>query len=83
MKATTLFSPNKKLLFAVATVIKTQRKTKKMTIEQLSEACGLHSKYVQTIEKGTRNISISVLVQIANALEIKPTLLLAKALKAV
>jgi len=65
----------------LALEIKKLRKGQNLTIEQLSEICGLHSKYLQTIERGERNISVSVLVQIAGALPVNPTKLLAKALK--
>jgi len=81
MKAITSYKPNKKLLLALALEIKKLRKGQNLTIEQFSEICDLHSKYLQTIERGERNISVSVLAQIARALRINPAKLLAKALK--
>jgi transcriptional regulator with XRE-family HTH domain len=81
VKATTFYNPNKKLLGELATKVRKIRKSKNLTIEQFSELCGLHSKYLQTIERGTRNISISVFVQIATALNISPSKLLAKITK--
>ena len=45
-----------------------------------SGMCNLHEKYIQTIERDHRNISISVFVKIAKALDISPSNLLEKAL---
>jgi len=81
MKAIAFYKPNKKLLKGLANEIKKLRKAKGLTIEQFSGVSGLHNKYLQTIERGVRNFSVSVLVQIAKALDISPSKLLEKALK--
>ena len=81
MKAITKFKPNQNLIKALAVEIKRLRISKKLTIEQLAEECGIHSKYLQTIERAKRNISVSVLVQIANALGIKAPKLLDRVLR--
>lgn len=81
MKAGSFYRADKELLAAIAKEIKRLRKAKKLTIEDLSEICGLHSKYLQTIERNYRNMSISVFVQLAKSLEISPPKLLEKALK--
>ena len=81
VKATTVYTPNDALLRSIAKEIKRLRIAKGITIEQLSELCGLHSKYLQTIERGQRNISISVFVQLANALGISAPKLLGQVLK--
>ena len=81
MKAMSFYKPDKALLKAISTEIKDLRLAKKLTIEQLSELSDLHEKYIQTIERNARNMSISVFVQIAKALNIPPSKLLDKALK--
>lgn len=81
MKATSFYKPDKALLKAVSAEIKALRLAKKLTIEQLADLCDLHEKYIQTIERNARNMSISVFVQIAKALSIPPSKLLDKALR--
>jgi len=76
------YQPDKTLLKAIAQELKAIRRAKKLTIEELSELCGLHEKYLQTIERNHRNMSISVFVQIAKALKVSPSKLLEKALAA-
>jgi transcriptional regulator with XRE-family HTH domain len=82
MKAMTFYKPDKALLKSLAQEIKTLRLKKELTIEELADLCGLHEKYIQTIERNHRNMSISVFVQIAKALEVSPSKLLEKALQA-
>jgi transcriptional regulator with XRE-family HTH domain len=82
MKALTVYKPDKDLLKVIAHEFKSLRIKRGMTIEELSGICGLHEKYLQTIERNHRNISISVFVQIAKALNISPSKLLEKALRA-
>ncbi|MDD4178548.1 MAG: helix-turn-helix transcriptional regulator [Candidatus Margulisbacteria bacterium] len=81
VKAASFYQPNKDLLTALSQELKSIRKAKKLTIEQLSELSGLHEKYLQTIERDHRNMSISVFVQIAKALKVSPSKLLEKALR--
>ena len=82
MKALTVYKPDKDLLKVIAHEFKSLRIKRGMTIEELSGICGLHEKYLQTIERNHRNISISVFVQIAKALNVSPSKLLEKALRA-
>jgi len=82
MKAMSFYKPDTALLKAIAKELKAIRQAKKLTFEELSELCGLHEKYLQTIERDARNISISVFVQIAKALHSSPVKLLDKALRA-
>jgi transcriptional regulator with XRE-family HTH domain len=82
MKALTVYKPDKDLLKVIAHEFKALRIKRGLTIEELSGICGLHEKYLQTIERNHRNISISVFVQIAKALNISPSKLLEKAMKA-
>ncbi|MCX5751363.1 MAG: helix-turn-helix transcriptional regulator [Candidatus Saganbacteria bacterium] len=82
MKAGSFYKPNESLLKAIAKEFKAIRLKQGLTIEELSEMSGLHEKYIQTIERNHRNMSISVFVQIARALKVSPSKLLDKALGA-
>ena len=46
------------------------------TQEQLAELANLHRTYIGAIERGDRNVSINNIVAIANALTVKPHILL-------
>jgi len=81
MKAMSFYKPDTALLKAIAKELKALRQTKNLTFEELSELSGLHEKYLQTIERNARNMSIAVFVQIAKALKASPSNLLDKALK--
>lgn len=81
VKAQTVYKPNDTLLKAIAREFKAIRLKQGLTIEELSEIAGLHEKYIQTIERNHRNISVSVFVQIAKALKTSPVQLLDKALR--
>jgi len=78
MRANSFNKPNSKLLNSLGKEIRRRRKQKKLTIEAFAESCGLHGKYIQTIEAGKRNISISVFLKISSALGIDPHKLLKK-----
>lgn len=77
-KTTEHYQPNKTLLASLAKEIKALRQKRRLTVEELAEKSGLHSKYIQTIERNHRNISMSVFIQIAEALEVSPVTLLKK-----
>lgn len=51
--------------------IKTLRQEKKMSQENLAGIAEIDRRYVQSIEKGKRNISLNTLYKIAKALDIK------------
>jgi transcriptional regulator with XRE-family HTH domain len=51
------------------------RKRHGLTQEELSEAADLDARFVQRIERGQINLSIDVLISIADALTVKPTML--------
>ena len=76
MKAHSFSKPDKKLLTRLGVEIRRLRKKKKLTIEEFADRCGLHSKYIQTIEAGRRNISISVFIKLSKALDISAIKLL-------
>jgi transcriptional regulator with XRE-family HTH domain len=78
--ANSRFEADKDLLVSIAKIIKTQRKLKRLTQEELSERSGIHWRYLQEIEAGTnintkkplKNISISMFFAIAKGLSISP-----------
>lgn len=57
------------------------RHDKKLTQEELADRAGLSMRYVGAIERGDVSASVTVLGQIADALEIEPGDLLKKASK--
>jgi len=65
MKANSFYKPNQNLLNEVGFTIRILRKRKGLTLEALAKECGLHPKYIQGCETGNRNLSISVLNDIA------------------
>lgn len=51
--------------------IKTLRQEKKMSQENLAGIAEIDRRYIQSIEKGRRNISLNTLYKISKALDIK------------
>ena len=56
--------------------INTARKEKKMTSEQLSEACHINATYLRQIESGAKTPSLPVFIDLCNELEVSPNYLL-------
>lgn len=52
------------------------RNLKKMSQEELADAAGLDRTYIGSVERGKRNISLMNILKIAQALGVKPSLLL-------
>ena len=52
------------------------RKLKKLSQEELADIAELDRTYIGSVERGRRNISLVNILKIANALEVKPSLLL-------
>lgn len=48
-----------------------------MTQEQVAEHADLHTNYVSSVERGERNVSLHNIAQIAAALRVKPSELVA------
>ena len=68
--------PSKKLKNTLAENIKRFRLKNNLSQEELAYRCGLHRTYVGAIEREERNITLSSLELIAQALEVDvPTLL--------
>lgn len=59
-------------------VIKDLRLIEKVTQEHLSTLCDVDVRTIQRIEKGKQNISISLLFAIAEALNVKSSVLISK-----
>ena len=68
MSLVSLFSKN----------LKSARKAKGLSQEELAEACGLHRTYIGAVERGERNISIKNIEKISVALDLDPSKLLSK-----
>ena len=68
MSLVSLFSKN----------LKSARKAKGLSQEELAEACGLHRNYIGAVERGERNISIKNIEKISVALDLDPSKLLSK-----
>lgn len=54
-------------------VIKNLRVSKKLTQEKFAEISGLHRTYITEVERGERNVSLINIVNLANALQVKPS----------
>lgn len=65
----------------VGRVIRKYRETAGLSQEALAEEAGLHRTYISLVERGRRNISVDALSQIAEALGVYPSRLMADAEK--
>lgn len=52
------------------------RRKNKLTQEQLAERAGIEARYIRTIERGQTNLTLDVLVRLAEVLGVDPRLLL-------
>jgi transcriptional regulator with XRE-family HTH domain len=58
--------------------IRAYRQRKNITQEKLAEICGLHRTYVGSVERTERNVTLSTLAVLADALETSVPQLLTK-----
>lgn len=68
--------PSEELLVILATNIKSLRKAQGLSQERLGELCNFHPTFISLIERRQRNVTISTLEIIANALEVETNSLL-------
>jgi transcriptional regulator with XRE-family HTH domain len=69
--AATLPSPTQ-----IGSALRRLRVERKLTIEELAKASGLHWTYVSGIERGRRNPTLKVLTSVAEALDIRTSKLI-------
>lgn len=62
--------PSRRITQVLANNVRTFRKSKGLSQEDLAEVCNLHRTYVGSVERGERNVTLSTLEVIANALGI-------------
>lgn len=58
------------LLEAIGSAVRTKRADLGMSQKTLAERCDLHPTYISELERGTRNLSVQALSQIAEALDL-------------
>jgi len=63
----------------LGTAIRDNRKELGYSQEAFASYCGVHRTYMGAVERGERNISLMNIIRIADALNIKPSELLALA----
>lgn len=61
-------NPDCNILERIGATIRKLRKEKKLTQAQLSSVCGVDRKFLSSIERGERNVSLLTLCQITHAL---------------
>jgi transcriptional regulator with XRE-family HTH domain len=62
--------PSSALLETLANNIRAFRASKGISQEELADICGLHRTYIGSVERRERNVTLSTLELIAQALEI-------------
>jgi transcriptional regulator with XRE-family HTH domain len=65
------FSPEVILLINLGEVVRKRRLALNLSQEELAGRAGVHRTYLSDIERGARNITITVLNRLADALEVK------------
>ena len=65
----------------VGRAIRELREASGLSQEALAEEAGLHRTYISLVERGKRNITVDALSQIAEALNVYPSRLIAEAEK--
>lgn len=65
----------------IGAVVRQLREATGLSQEELAEQAGLHRTYISLVERGRRNITVDALSQIAEALDVYPSRLIAEAEK--
>lgn len=63
-----LRKPSSKLAHTLASNLRAYRKVRDISQEELAHMCGLHRTYIGSVERGERNVTLSTLETLANAL---------------
>lgn len=74
-------SPSQSLRAALAENLRAFRKAQSISQEELADRCGLHRTYIGSVEREERNVSLSTLEVLANALGVSVPELLTKRVK--
>jgi transcriptional regulator with XRE-family HTH domain len=64
-------NPEAELLSELGDVVRKRRLALDLSQEELASRAGVHRTYLSDIERGARNITITVLARLADALEVK------------
>lgn len=71
-----LRSPNKELVTTLANNVRHLRKVMGISQEELADLCKIHRTYIGSVERSERNVTLSTLELLANALGVSITQLL-------
>ena len=71
-----LRSPSKELVTTLANNVRYLRKVKGISQEELADLCEIHRTYIGSVERCERNVTLSTLELLANALGVSVTQLL-------
>lgn len=71
-----LRKPSSMLIRILARNVVRLRRSRGLSQEQLAEVAGLHRTYIGSVERGERNVTLSTLEVLANALAVPVTALL-------
>lgn len=76
MESKEVRKPTQHLVTVIAKNVRALRHSKGLSQEELAAVCGLHRTYIGSIERGERNVTLSTLEVLANALGVTvPSLL--------
>ena len=70
--------PTDNIVDTLAYNVRTLRKEKGLSQEELANSCGLHRTYIGSVERGERNVTLSTLEVLSEALEVTVIDLLSK-----
>lgn len=70
MSPTKLRTPSQSLIGTLAANIRRLRHVRNLSQEELADICGLHRTYVGSVERGERNVTLSSLELLAQALDV-------------
>lgn len=76
MSQVKLRSPSKQIVSNLANNVRLLRKSKNISQEKLADLCGIHRTYIGSVERCERNVTLSTLELLANALGVSVTQLL-------